>query len=330
MLRRIRDAMMAIWRVGAITLQRFGDMRAGESAAGMSYYALFSLFPMLLFFIVAATFVLEDEAAYQFVLDLAVTALPVSPQVVTDNLQEVLALRGTIGLIAGLGFLWSASGFFGILSHQVNIIRPRAVARTGVHVRLIGLGIVAGLAILLILWLFISPLLRMVLDRLLPRIEGQVDYTRQAVNILSYWIFPLGISYLLYRYAPRGRAHKREAITGAIGGALCAAAGADFLCYVTPAEHLGLPTDQDVWDGVIASRIAAHSADLVKGVPAARDWDDRMSRARADLDWTNMHHLAIDPGRVSTVRGEEATLDPEACSMCGRFCSMKVKLTDRQ
>jgi len=216
MLRRIRDAMMAIWRVGAITLQRFGDMRAGESAAGMSYYALFSLFPMLLFFIVAATFVLEDEAAYQFVLDLAVTALPVSPQVVTDNLQEVLALRGTIGLIAGLGFLWSASGFFGILSHQVNIIRPRAVARTGVHVRLIGLGIVAGLAILLILWLFISPLLRMVLDRLLPRIEGQVDYTRQAVNILSYWIFPLGISYLLYRYAPRGRAHKREAITGAI------------------------------------------------------------------------------------------------------------------
>jgi phosphomethylpyrimidine synthase len=119
-------------------------------------------------------------------------------------------------------------------------------------------------------------------------------------------------------------------ITGAIGGALCAAAGADFLCYVTPAEHLGLPTDQDVWDGVIASRIAAHSADLVKGVPAARDWDDRMSRARADLDWTNMHHLAIDPGRVSTVRGEEATLDPEACSMCGRFCSMKVKLTDRQ
>ncbi|MGI5915646.1 MAG: YihY/virulence factor BrkB family protein, partial [Anaerolineae bacterium] len=184
--------------------------------AGMSYYALFSLFPMLLFFIVAATFVLEDEAAYQFVLDLAVTALPVSPQVVIDNLQEVLALRGTIGLIAGLGFLWSASGFFGILSHQVNIIRPRAVARTGVHVRLIGLGIVAGLAILLILWLFISPLLRMVLDRLLPRIEGQVDYTRQAVNILSYWIFPLGISYLLYRYAPRGRAHKREAITGAI------------------------------------------------------------------------------------------------------------------
>lgn len=115
-------------------------------------------------------------------------------------------------------------------------------------------------------------------------------------------------------------------ITGAIGGALCAAAGADFLCYVTPAEHLGLPGDRDVWEGVMASRIAAHSADLVKGVPAAGDWDDNMSRARAALDWKAMQHLALDPGRVAEVRGTTDSLDPEGCSMCGRFCSMKVKL----
>ncbi len=116
-------------------------------------------------------------------------------------------------------------------------------------------------------------------------------------------------------------------ITGAIGGALCAAAGADFLCYVTPAEHLGLPTDQDVWDGVISSRIAAHTADIVKGVAGARDWDDNMSAARAELNWDRMRRLAIDPGRVADVRGTRSSLDPEACSMCGRFCSMKVKLS---
>ncbi len=115
-------------------------------------------------------------------------------------------------------------------------------------------------------------------------------------------------------------------ITGAIGGAICAAAGADFLCYVTPAEHLGLPTDEDVWDGVIASRIAAHSADIVKGVPGAREWDDEMSKARAALDWEMMRELAINPARVIDVRGERGSLDPEACSMCGRFCAMKVKL----
>lgn len=113
-------------------------------------------------------------------------------------------------------------------------------------------------------------------------------------------------------------------ITGAIGGAICAAAGADFLCYVTPAEHLGLPTPQDVLDGVMASRIAAHAADIVKNAPGARDWDERMSQARREFDWERMAETALDPGRVRSVRGERATRDPEACSMCGRFCSMKV------
>lgn len=116
-------------------------------------------------------------------------------------------------------------------------------------------------------------------------------------------------------------------ITGAIGGTLCAAAGADFLCYVTPAEHLGLPTAQDVWDGVMASRIAAHAADIVKGVPGAREWDDRLSQARHEFDWEKVTELALDPGRVRKVRGDRASRDPQACSMCGKFCSMKVEAT---
>jgi len=113
-------------------------------------------------------------------------------------------------------------------------------------------------------------------------------------------------------------------ITGAIGGAICAAAGADFLCYVTPAEHIGLPTVEDVIEGVMASRIAAHAADIVKGVPGARRWDDEMSRARHDLDWATMEDLALDPGRFRIKRGDRPSADDPACSMCGKFCSVRA------
>ena len=94
---------------------------------------------------------------------------------------------------------------------------------------------------------------------------------------------------------------------------------------MTPAEHLGLPTPQDVLEGVIASRIAAHAADLVKGVPGARQWDERMSRARAALDWEAMTELALDPGTVRRLRGSHIARDPETCSMCGKFCSLKLQ-----
>jgi phosphomethylpyrimidine synthase len=116
-------------------------------------------------------------------------------------------------------------------------------------------------------------------------------------------------------------------ITAAIGGAVCAAAGADYLCYVTPAEHLGLPDEKDVVEGVLACRLAGHAADLVKGVPGAREWEERMSAARAALDWEGMAEQALDPGTVRRVRGERAARDPKVCSMCGKFCSMKLQAT---
>ena len=119
-------------------------------------------------------------------------------------------------------------------------------------------------------------------------------------------------------------------ITGAIGGAICAMAGADFLCYVTPAEHLGLPDVDDVVEGVIASRIAAHAADIARGLPGARDWDDRLSRARAARDWEAQAELALDPGKVYRVRDQRPAHDPKVCSMCGKFCSMKLFLDEDQ
>jgi len=113
-------------------------------------------------------------------------------------------------------------------------------------------------------------------------------------------------------------------ITSAIGGALAASAGADFLCYVTPAEHLGLPSIEDVREGVIAARIAAHAADLVKGVAGAWSWDLAMSKARKALDWEQQISLAIDPQKAAHYRQERNTAGTTACSMCGDFCAMQV------
>jgi phosphomethylpyrimidine synthase len=112
-------------------------------------------------------------------------------------------------------------------------------------------------------------------------------------------------------------------IVSAIGGAVAAAAGADFLCYVTPAEHLGLPSDDDVREGLIASRIAAHAADIVKGVPGAIERDLELARARKRLDWKTQQRLAIDPVKFAAVRKRRKSRS-KACSMCGDFCAMRI------
>lgn len=115
-----------------------------------------------------------------------------------------------------------------------------------------------------------------------------------------------------------------DEITAAIGGALAAFYGADFLCYVTPREHLGLPTADDVRRGVVASRIAAHAADVAKGVPGAGAWDLEMSRARKSLDWTGQIGLAIDPTRAKHAHQERRVREEDGCTMCGKFCAMKL------
>lgn len=112
-------------------------------------------------------------------------------------------------------------------------------------------------------------------------------------------------------------------ITGAIGGAIAASAGADFLCYVTPSEHLSLPDENDVREGVIASRIAAHAADIVKGVPGAMEWDRKMSAARKALDWSAQAELSLVPELAR--KGHQKTPTQEhACSMCGKYCAMAI------
>ena len=112
-------------------------------------------------------------------------------------------------------------------------------------------------------------------------------------------------------------------IACAIGGAIAASAGADFLCYVTPSEHLRLPDAKDVREGVIASRIAAHAADIAKGVPGAIEWDREMSKARRALDWDKQIELALDPQKAREMRQSSTPQQPEVCTMCGDFCAVK-------
>lgn len=112
-------------------------------------------------------------------------------------------------------------------------------------------------------------------------------------------------------------------ITSAIGGAVAAMSGASFLCYVTPAEHLRLPDLDDVKEGIISARIAAHAADIAKGVPGAADWDNDMSQARRQLDWDKMFSLAIDPEKARSYRASSKPEKEDTCSMCGNFCAVK-------
>lgn len=113
-------------------------------------------------------------------------------------------------------------------------------------------------------------------------------------------------------------------ITAAIGGAIAAASGADFLCYVTPAEHLGLPVVEDVREGVIAARIAAHAADLARGLPAARNWDLEMAIARKNLDWQKQIELSINPEKARQIRQSRQDEREDCCTMCGDFCAYKI------
>lgn len=113
-------------------------------------------------------------------------------------------------------------------------------------------------------------------------------------------------------------------ITSAIGGAIAASHGADFLCYVTPAEHLRLPNIDDVKEGIIASKIAAHAADIAKGIPNARDIDNKMSDARRRIDWEEMFSYALDSQKAREYFESVPVAEKHSCSMCGKMCAMRT------
>jgi phosphomethylpyrimidine synthase len=149
------------------------------------------------------------------------------------------------------------------------------------------------------------------LDQIVPNIKLQKSLCNDApFYVLGPLVTDIAVGY--------------DHIAGAIGGAIAASAGADFLCYVTPAEHLCLPTVEDVKNGVIASRIAAHAADMIKLGKKARNWDDLISKARKELNWEKMFELSLDPENARKRREESGIKNRTYCTMCGEFCSVEA------
>ena len=153
---------------------------------------------------------------------------------------------------------------------------------------------------------------------------GHVPLTEIEANIKLQKKLCQGAPFYVLGPLPTDIAPGYDHITSAIGGAIAGAAGADFLCYVTPAEHLRLPTLADVREGVIAARIAAHIADIAKGIKGARERDRKMSQSRKNFDWQEQVNLSIDPERTLALLEKSKSAKEEGCTMCGEFCAIKL------
>lgn len=154
---------------------------------------------------------------------------------------------------------------------------------------------------------------------------GHVPLDQVAANMKIQQTICMGAPFYVLGPLVTDIAPGYDHITAAIGGAVAAMSGAAFLCYVTPAEHLALPNVDDVKQGIVASKIAAHAADIAKGIPGARDIDDRMADARRALDWDAQFDCAIDPKTAKDIRDSRAPEEDhsDTCSMCGKFCAVR-------
>jgi membrane protein len=204
------------------TFQRFNDARASEAAAGMAYYALFSLFPLLLALVAAGSFFLESERAYREVVDLVTQAIPVSRGLIERNIRRVLELRGTVGIVGLIGLLWSATGVFTILDNHINRAWPEAETRNFLEKRLVALGMVGVLAGLLVLSLFSTAVLNLLPRLQVPLWGGVSIYETSLWAIVSKLVPGLFISLMflsLYRWVP----NTEVKWSGAVWAALVAA-----------------------------------------------------------------------------------------------------------
>jgi len=149
----------------------------------------------------------------------------------------------------------------------------------------------------------------------LKDIEANIQLQKRICNGAPFYVLgPL----------PTDIAPGYDHITSAIGGAIAGAAGADFLCYVTPSEHLRLPTLDDVREGIIAAKIAAHIADIAKGLPGAMEKDIRMAKSRKEFDWQGQIDVSLDPERAGAWLERSESAKEEGCTMCGEFCAIKL------
>ncbi len=200
-------------------VRRFVAAKSSEAAAGMAYYALFSLFPLLLVLVSAGSLVLEGEAAYRQAIALVGEAIPVSTQLIERNIQQVLDVRGAVGLVGLAGTLWSATGFFSALARNVNRAWQEAEKRSFLEQRLVALGMVGVLVLLLALSLFSTAIFGL-LPKLATaaRLGGAIFETSwwSAMSRVVPWLFKFVLFLALYRWVPNTKVPWQAAVTSAL------------------------------------------------------------------------------------------------------------------
>ena len=222
------------WHVLRHAYLRFLAHRATEAAAGMAFYALFALFPLLIFVVGFGSSVLQGGEVRAQVVHLVTQMFPASQELVLQNLNHVLATRGAVSLFAALSLLWSSSGFFGILARQINDIWPRALLRSALERRILALALAGGLAGLVILWSAFTS--RMLPYFGLPAWErwlGAAPQLKGLISLAVAWVMPFAFSIALYRFVPKTDVRWAEAMWGALlvtGGWKGATSG--FLWYL--------------------------------------------------------------------------------------------------
>ena len=218
------------------TFESFGEARAAQAAAGLAYYTFFSMFPLLLFLVSLGSLFLEQEAAYQQVMDYIAGAIPVSRSLIDQNLQQVLETRGAVGFIGLVGALWSASGAFTVLANNVNIAWPTSERRGFIKGRLVALAMIGVLVLFLLVSAFSTTIIGLVAGLRLPLVDGLATNRGLVFSLISRLV-SLGITWLLflalYRWVPNVSVRWRWAAIGAaVSAVLWEAATALFTWYV--------------------------------------------------------------------------------------------------
>jgi membrane protein len=202
----LNDKTFGLVRILRITIDRFGEANSTQAAAGMSYYAFFSLFPLLLFMVVGASYVLQVQSAYDYIMNQVFMVLPTAQAVIDANLQQVLRSRGAVGLISLVGFLWSSTSFFAILTRNINRANPNYRPRNFIEDRALALGMIGLLALLMGLSLLSNTLTNIIPQINLFFIGGKPLHETLVWRYLIKLI-PVAITLLmfigLYRFIPK-------------------------------------------------------------------------------------------------------------------------------
>jgi membrane protein len=214
-------------------LETFSDMRASQAAASLAYYAFFSLFPLLLVLISGGSYFLNSQQVYQSVTQFVQQAIPVSNQMITENLRQVLAVRRTVGLIGLLTLLWSASGVFTNLAYNINLAWPGAPRRNFLEKRLVGLGIIAGLGGLLILSLSLDWVTNLIPFLSIASASSSTLSLWRLFSSLGSWLTIFLLFLALYRWVPTEKVYWSATFWGALTASIAwKAATAGFSWYL--------------------------------------------------------------------------------------------------